>query len=866
MLIDGETGERSCACGDRNCRSAGKHPLTSIVPRGVLDATTDREKIEKWPSSMNVGIATGRGLVVLDIDDRDIAARVIEQITDEVVVRTGKGAHVYKLTSSDMSVAILKSGSGNRLGELRGEGAYVAAPPSLHIDGQYRFTNLSIEEIGSTKDPFEWAKSILARVGVDLESRSGIDAIPGLPGPIPPVAEIPFPVPEDALTLQHLLTGVFQGTTDRSSSLYRLACEVYRAADKAEEQIDTLTTAGIVKHRDDQSYRKYSDRDDRDLRYWEIAARARLDVDRSGGEPPEAARFLWDGDIFYVSRGEDSHVPICNFEPVITEELAILADEHEDPALVWRLQCRKGKRVITLDLQPKQREDTRALKRSLSNLPSDFIVRARRWEDLAEGIQQYSVGRTRRRSAYGLTGWLPDRPDTFLLPQRALSARGIESGINYDNPQADNILRRYGEGMEPPGVHGRESVVSLVRDLISVSLPEIVVPLIAQTFGAALQSKLVSRNLDHTRCIVHAFGRTGSYKTSLVAAIMSVWGDLSRGGMRSWSSTDNALQYALYMSRDLPVVIDDYKASLVRNRNTFTQLVQNYADGTTRERLTVSSGGGLTVQRSAVPRGLMITTGEDVWEDQESLLARTVVVNVDRNSTDLAILTRLQEAAHSGALAQIGADWVQWLSENMERNLRAHERAYAKFRREMTSLHGRSRDNLAQLRTFDRLFAKYIEERFGDNVDYERVSKDAWRVIEANHAHEQQQLADLSPLNQLLDAVRDALNDSANLLGRKTNDPSAGSMRGDTVGYIDDDYVYLTRAGTFGWYRARIARQGGSIPFTWSAVTKEAKDRFGSEVAPMRAGSSVMRLLPIPRAAAFGDDPVAETSTAEEQT
>jgi hypothetical protein len=60
-----------CACGKECGRDAGKHPRTS---HGFKDATCDEATIRtwwtRWPNA-NIGIRTGDGLVVIDIDVHD---------------------------------------------------------------------------------------------------------------------------------------------------------------------------------------------------------------------------------------------------------------------------------------------------------------------------------------------------------------------------------------------------------------------------------------------------------------------------------------------------------------------------------------------------------------------------------------------------------------------------------------------------------------------------------------------------------------------------------------------------------------------------------------------------------------------------
>ena len=61
----------SCSCRDPGCGQPAKHPLGSLVPHGVKDATTNRARILAWWArrpQANIGLATGRLFDVLDVD------------------------------------------------------------------------------------------------------------------------------------------------------------------------------------------------------------------------------------------------------------------------------------------------------------------------------------------------------------------------------------------------------------------------------------------------------------------------------------------------------------------------------------------------------------------------------------------------------------------------------------------------------------------------------------------------------------------------------------------------------------------------------------------------------------------------------
>jgi hypothetical protein len=109
----------------------GKTPLTR---HGVKDATTDPDRIRRWfrvfPDA-NVGIATGApGPTVLDIDDLDAARSTIGGVAvDTPTVATPRGRHYWFAGEQRGTVGL-------GYGELRGQGSYVVAPPSIGADGR----------------------------------------------------------------------------------------------------------------------------------------------------------------------------------------------------------------------------------------------------------------------------------------------------------------------------------------------------------------------------------------------------------------------------------------------------------------------------------------------------------------------------------------------------------------------------------------------------------------------------------------------------------------------------------------------------------------------------------------------------------
>jgi hypothetical protein len=126
----------------------GKRPLVrwQVYQHRLPDATEVAEWFRRWPDA-NIAVVTGivSGVVVLDLDPRHGAGASLQElerkhgsISSTVEARTGGGGrHLYFAHPREMLH--------NRVGlapgvDLRGDGGYVVAPPSVHASGEsYRW-------------------------------------------------------------------------------------------------------------------------------------------------------------------------------------------------------------------------------------------------------------------------------------------------------------------------------------------------------------------------------------------------------------------------------------------------------------------------------------------------------------------------------------------------------------------------------------------------------------------------------------------------------------------------------------------------------------------------------------------------------
>ena len=115
------------------------HAKTPATPHGLKDATTDPKKIEQFPDG-NLAIRTGGGLVVLDIDVKKADGEATlqgweaehEPLPRTYQVRTPSGGKHFYFTGSAPTKASIGPGV-----DIRGDGGYVVAPPSVLPNGRY---------------------------------------------------------------------------------------------------------------------------------------------------------------------------------------------------------------------------------------------------------------------------------------------------------------------------------------------------------------------------------------------------------------------------------------------------------------------------------------------------------------------------------------------------------------------------------------------------------------------------------------------------------------------------------------------------------------------------------------------------------
>lgn len=134
-------GRCSCWLG-ASCPTPAKHPLAKLVPHGSANASSDLADVVRWwrawPDA-GVGIATGGGFFVLDVDprnggDESLAKLVAEhgELPQTVTQQTGGGGTHFLFSMPEGFTTRSPIAPGL---DVKARGGLIVAEPSLHMSG-----------------------------------------------------------------------------------------------------------------------------------------------------------------------------------------------------------------------------------------------------------------------------------------------------------------------------------------------------------------------------------------------------------------------------------------------------------------------------------------------------------------------------------------------------------------------------------------------------------------------------------------------------------------------------------------------------------------------------------------------------------
>ncbi len=519
-------------------------------------------------------------------------------------------------------------------------------------------------------------------------------------------------------------------------------------------------------------------------------------------------------------------VLLTNFTARIVADIA--RDDGVETTRAFEIEARLGKRVSRFSVP--------AARFASMNWPTEHmgaeavIFPGQSQRDHARAAVQLLSGPVDQRTMYAHTGWrVIDGAPVYLHAGGAIGRNGQVAGVQVDLPSALAEVKL----PDPPTDETLRSAVAASLDLLRLAPDRISVPVLAATCRSVLGGADSS---------IHLSGPTGAGKTELAARCMQHFGPgFSRTALPgSWSSTGNSLEVLAFIAKDLLLPVDDFcptgsSSDVHRIHREADRLFRGQGNNSGRGRL--SSDG--TLRNARPPRGLILSTGEDIPRGQ-SLRARMLVVAVGPYDIDFDLLTEAQKVGQEGVYAAAMAGYLKWLApryEGLKRKMpdEVHAIRAAAVRE---GQHRPAPSIVADLYIGFRTFVSFaqdvgaIESAVGDEL-----LKRAWAALLDVAREQAEHQATSEPTARFFELLRSALASGEayvatfegtapedagawgwreRIVGMGTNERKDLQPLGHRVGWIDETDIYLDRDAA---YRACEVAAGGGDGLSISAST-----------------------------------------------
>jgi Domain of unknown function (DUF927) len=356
--------------------------------------------------------------------------------------------------------------------------------------------------------------------------------------------------------------------------------------------------------------------------------------------------------------------------------------------------------------------------------------------------------------------------------------------------------------------HQLRDDVDATHAVLNVAPHRVTVPLLGAPFRAVLGEADFG---------LHLSGPTGVKKTELAALSQQHFGPEmnSRALPCSWSSTGNALEAIASAAKDAVLVIDDFvpqgtTADRARLNALADRVLRAQGNRSGRARLRSDA----TLRRARPPRGLMISTGEEVPAGQ-SLRARIIILDVQPGDVNVEELTKAQHDAACGAYARVLAAFIRWLAPQLEQVRTDFKSLTHKYRNNLPQIHPRTADAIAQLAAAWSIWLRFVVHVGAGSCDeVSAIEGSVWKTLSGLAAEQAALQRASDPVDRFRELLVAALASgkahvaSATLSGgRPPEKPDAWGWRkdgmqwhprGDCIGWCDEHGLYLEPDASYG--------------------------------------------------------------------
>ena len=320
-----------------------------------------------------------------------------------------------------------------------------------------------------------------------------------------------------------------------------------------------------------------------------------------------------------------------------------------------------------------------------------------------------------------------------------------------------------------------------------------------------------------------------------------------------WSSTDNYLEGIAFLAKEAVLVIDEFvptgsHVDRQRLMQKADRVLRAQGNGAARGRMKADG----TLRPARPPRGLIVATGEEMPAGQ-SLRARLLTLEISPGDIPVAALTVCQKAAAKGEYAAALSGFIEWLAPKYGTFLSDMPRRVAALRETFaaqgTFPHGRTAGILADLDLGVRTFLAFAVAEEALSVEEAREWQEwAFCVLLAAGRGQGNLQKESEPTGRFLELLQGAIASGRchvasqaggephqegpaswgwdlRTIGAGENERTEWKAKGDCVGYVNGDNLYLLPDASFEAAQRMAIQSGDSIAVMPKTLSKRLHEK-----------------------------------------
>ena len=403
---------------------------------------------------------------------------------------------------------------------------------------------------------------------------------------------------------------------------------------------------------------------------------------------------------------------------------------------------------------------------------------------MANGIPETTV--------YAHLGWREINGSwVYLHAGGAIGSDSVEVEIN-------ERLKRYAL---PEASGNPKEAIQASLSLLELGPKKIMYSLLALVYLAPLCEPLRQAGIEPS-LLTYIWGPTGSKKSTLIALLLSHYGNFDPKGLpASFRDTANSIEKLAFLAKDTILSVDDlYPAKEPREKarleGVLEHLSRNQGDRTGKGRMKADT----SLREGLPPRGLALCSGE-VMPLSGSSLARGFIHRLQKGEIDLEKLSQAQ--AQKTLLSQAMRGYLEYLAPQMDALPSQLEGAFTQLRQEANkkdpskSRHSRLNESISHLHLGLKAFVTFaVSLEAISREDGERLLQEGWDIFN-EIADEQTKLEKAGEPSKKIAEASMELEAQGKIYWANMED-TPGFLQGSVkVGWKDEGRgIYYTNLGT----------------------------------------------------------------------